>query len=98
MEFLDCGLNGAFRLRIERTCRLIEDEELRFPREYARERYALALPARKKNPAVADVRIVPFGKPFYKPVHIGLLCGLNHIFTRESGVVERNIRENRVIQ
>lgn len=50
------------RLRIDRTGRVVQDQNFRFPQQSARNAQTLFLSARKINAAFFEISVVPFGK------------------------------------
>src|SRR5687768_11673553 len=51
-----------FGVRVNRRQRIVENQDPRFTQNRARDRRPLLLPARKRNPALADERFVTIGK------------------------------------
>ena len=65
-------LNQPFRFSIQRTGGLIQDQQLRFAQDRARQGDTLRLSAGQPDPAITYQRIVPIRERAYKFFGVGL--------------------------
>src|SRR4051794_18381941 len=66
-----CTMNLPFGDRVQRRCRLIEENYRRILEERARDRNPLPLPARKCAAILADARLVALGQGCDEFVRVG---------------------------
>ena len=72
------ALQDRFALVVERTRRLVEDQDARVREQRAGDRHALALPARKARALLADDGVVAFGQLADELVRAGELRHRDH--------------------
>ena len=91
-------LDDALAFIVEGACRLIENQNAGVGHERARDGDALALAARKGRAALADDRIVAFGKLQNEVVGAGELRGADDCVHGGRGVGERDIIAHRAVE
>src|SRR5581483_2856853 len=77
--------------RVDRRGRVVEDQDARVDDERARDRDALPLPARERDPALADHRVVAVGKRGHELVRLREPGGLLDLLVRRVGAAEREV-------
>lgn len=69
----------AFRCRVQRRARLVQDQDRRVPQEHPGNRQTLLLSARQLHPTLADDRIEPVGQTLQDLAEPGAASGLEDL-------------------
>src|SRR5215469_6509797 len=91
-------LDDPLALIVERTRRLVEDQDARVGNDRARNGETLALTARQAGAALAHNGVVTIGELKDQIMGTGHLCGSDDPFDRHRAVRQRNIVADRAIE
>ena len=95
----EAGPDARLGRRVDRGGRVVEDEYARVDRERARDRDSLPLPARERDPALADHRVVALRQPLDELVRLRCPRGALDLLVREvaapKAMLSRTVAEKR---
>ena len=91
-------LHQAFTLRVQCTCRFIENQNIGILQNGACNRDALSLSPRKFSTAVTHIRVVSLGSSHNEFVCVSHFRCFNHLFQRSIFHPKSNVVEERIVE